>query len=132
MWGLRDLVAPNFRDTTKSGRSPPRSLTEFAASIKRPGLRVPSSASSSLMTPQQVLSVLEADAGRTHASSTSTARRRGLKTHDSTTSLDVEQEVDPTALVDVDVPNPPEILHHNLLSNDATVLNLDTNEICRL
>ena len=129
MWGLRDLVGPNFPDTTKSGRSPPRSLTVF---VKRPGLRAPSSASSSLMTPQQVLSVLEADAGRTHASSTSTASRRGLKTHDSTTSLDVEQEVDPTALVDVDVPNPPEILHHDLLPNDATVLNLDTNEICRL
>ena len=64
--------------------------------------------------------------------STSTACRRGLKTHDSTTNLVLEQEVDPTVFVDVDVPNPREILHQKLFPDDATVLNLDAKEIGRL
>ena len=42
--------------------------------------------------------------------STSTAWRRGLQTHDLATRVVLKQEVDPTALVDVDVPNPREIL----------------------
>ena len=57
---------------------------------------------------------------------------RGLETHDSTTSLVLEQEVDPTALVHVDVPNPREILKEKLLPGDATVLDLEANEIGRL